>query len=112
MIDDETIKKIADAVKLARISDVWKNPKKAQAYGQMGWIVAIISVYAVLLLVAVVITEPDIFGTDSESQNIMLDNLSCNGLRNVWFELKNSDDVSNKKILDDIQDQIIVRCLE
>ncbi len=110
--DDETISKIAKAVRGERINKVWKEPRKAELWGELGWLLAVM--FGILLVFVIFMMSEGYFfnGEQTEFKNVILNNLSCDGLRNVWFELNDSDESFNMNLSNDIQTQIILRCLK
>ena len=110
-LDDEAISKIAKAVRLERIDKVWKDPKKAQAIGML---FIVTTIYSVIFLV-LFIGFPDVFTIDQdkdwkEFKKITLDNMDCYGLKKTLLDLQNSE-FAFKNLPDDIESQIIARCI-
>ncbi len=111
-LDDETISKIAKAVRLERISNTWKDPKKAQA---VGIVLIVTCIYAVMFLV-IFIAFPDVFPLDqnkdwNEFKNIALENMDCYSLKLTLLDVEKSE-FDFKNIPDDIKSQILARCLK
>ena len=111
-LNDDTIKKIADAVKTAHISDRWKNPKKAEFWGGLGWYIAFVAVMASFVAIAGALLFSDwdeAQQTASETyKTISLANMDCESLRQTMLDLEKSK--VNYLPSYDVEKQIISRC--
>lgn len=111
-LNDETIDKIANAIRNKRISKIWQDPKKAQIWGESGWYVAFIAVIISVVIIGVYGIDnnfsEEIITINNDFRNIALKNMDCDALKQTLLDLEADED---EKANWDVQKQIIARCL-
>ena len=111
-LNDETIDKIARAVRNKKISKVWKDPKKAQIWGEGGWLVALsVGMISIMFFAIFDISEDfniEIRQSDNEFRQVALSNMDCGGLKQTLLDLES--DTKNESNWD-VEKQILARCL-
>lgn len=111
-IDEQTIEKIANAVKNRNISDRWKDPKSAERWGSLGYTIALIAGLIAFLSVAGAVMFSDIDTKwekgDIEYQKISLANMDCSILKKTLLDLEASEEIYVPSSA--VEKQITARC--
>lgn len=110
MIDDSDVQKIADAVRLSRISKTWKDPKKAAVWGELGWVLFILTV---VFVVVIYFAGNDFFIHDDQEAEYIKNSIhimDCQSLKTTLLSLNADESIVYNKILNDIKTEIIGRC--
>lgn len=88
-ISDEDAKKIGEAVRLSRISNIWKDPKKTENI--VSWLVIGLAVSLMInIMVFAIISDPGFGfgGNDRDSLSLALDHLTCKDLSKLLLEVQ------------------------
>lgn len=117
MLDKKDLHRITEAQKFTRISKIWKDPKKAQTFGELGWAFAFLFGMITVMLIGVLYIEFDIDDKDlTEQVRLMIDyrevsfkNMDCAGLKQTLLDIKQFE-IYSEKLETDLRDQIIARC--
>jgi len=117
MLDKKDLHRITEAQKFSRINKIWKDPKKAQSFGEIGWSMAIFFGFGIFLLFILLqsVTESNLEDLTQERQmmidyrEISFKNMDCNGLKQTLLDIK-AFEIYSEKLETDLRDQIIARC--
>lgn len=117
MLDKKDLHRITEAQKFSRISKVWKDPKKAQSFGEFGWVMAFLFGMGLLFAFFIIQIETDVNSKDLTNQKqLMIDykettfkNMNCDGLKQTLLDIKQFE-IYSEKLETDLRDQIVSRC--
>ena len=105
------IDEIVEAIKLSRISKVWKDPVKARNYGEGGWLIALFLGMFLVFTIFIWDIEKDFDKDDiielDKFKKIAYQNMNCDSLKRTLLDV---EDLPYSSLVIDLQSQILARC--